>query len=436
MSRAALQLHIDLGAADHLNLLHHAHNSNIAIATNYGGWHETVYAKNDAIQKAVQLANNNVPDCYTGQNPIKRGHSRSFSGLSCLANVFVDLDTYNVPELSGLEKQEILHRIISENPGLPMPTLFADSGRGMYLVWTFRTTKPVSFAPAWQVIENNLIDLLKPYGADPKCRDASRVLRIAETENSKTFTAAGYQQIGHPLRFEDLQKFSNTLTKAKQKAFSFANKPQHPSRVRSINTGFASTTKNIYTLAYKRMQDIRKLAELRGGRLTDLRKTALFVYGLSAAWYCHSAESIEAELQGFTADCLANAEAYAKHTPKTVLKRKQQSLEGVTVQWNGREYDPRYRMRNSTLIKLLNITPEEQKHLSCIIDKGEKAYRMNRNRTEKRRAAGVIARADYEQQAQHRKQQALELFTQGNSKAVIARTLGVTRQSVIGYLKG
>lgn len=436
MSRAALQLHIDLGAADHLNVLHHAHNSNIAIATNYGGWHETVYPKNDAILKAVQLANNNVPDCYTGQNPIRYGQSRGFSGLSCLANCFVDLDTYNVPELSGLTKEEILHKIIIENPGLPLATMYADSGRGMYLVWTFRTTKPVSFAPAWQVIENNLVELLKPYGADPKCRDAARVLRIAGTENSKTFTAAGYQQIGHPIRFEDLQKFSNTLTKAKQKSFSYATAPQHHSRVRSINTGFATTTKNIYTLAYQRMQDIRKLAGLRGGQFTDLRKTALFVYGLSAAWYCHSTESIEAELQGFTADCLASPEAYAKHTPKTVLKRKQQSLEGVTVQWNGREYDPRYRMRNSTLIKLLNITPSEQKHLSCIIDKGEKAERMNRKRTEKRRAQGVIARADYEQQAQHRKQQALELFTQGNSKAVIARTLGVTRQSVIGYLKG
>ena len=436
MSRAALQLHMNLGAADHLNVLHHAHNSNIAIATNYGGWHETIYKKSDAIQKAVQLANNNVPDCYTGQNPIRYGQSRAFSGLSCLANCFVDLDTYNVPELAGLTKEEILHRIISENPGLPLATMYADSGRGMYLVWTFRTTKPVSFAPAWQVIENNLVELLKPYGADPKCKDAARVLRIAGTENSKTLTAAGYQQIGHPIRFEDLQKFSNTLTKAKQKSFSYATAPQQTNLVRSINTGFATTTKNIYTLAYKRMQDIRKLAELRGGRLTDLRKTALFVYGLSAAWFCHSTESLEADLQIFIGDCLYDPGEYSKHTPKTVLKRKQQSLEGVTVQWNGREYDPRYRMRNSTLIKLLNITAAEQKHLSCIIDKGEKADRMNRKRTEKRRAQGVIARADYEQQAQHRKQQALELFTQGNSKAAIARALGISKGSVTGYLKG
>jgi len=435
MSRAARQMYINLGAASHIEVLHQAHDSNIAIATNCGGWNELVYSKHDAILKARQLESYKVSDCYMGQNPIKRGHSRSFSGLSCLANCFVDLDTYNVPELAELDKHDILQMILRMFPDMPRPTMFADSGRGMYLIWTFKTTKPVSFAPAWQVIENNLVELLKPFGADPKCRDAARVLRLSGTDNIKTLTAVGYEQIREAVRFEDLQIFSNVLTKAKYQHVTHKPSVRQTSRIVSLNSGFSTATKNVYTLAYMRMQDIKKLAEIRGGKLTDLRKTALFAYGLSAAWYCQTVESLEAELHGFRTQCLADPELYTKRIPTSVIKRKQQSLEGVTVQWGGSEYDPRYRMRNVTLIKLLNITASEQKHMRCIIDKGEKAGRMNSARMEKRRAQGMIPRKDYEQQSQNRKQQALELFTKGHSKAAIARTLGVSKASITGYLK-
>lgn len=434
MKKAALQYHLNLGAADHLQVLHHAHESNLAIAISSaaGGWTERVYTKRDAILKAEQLEASRVPDCYAVQNPIKRGKTRAWSNLSCLANCFVDLDTYKVPELAGMDKAAILQRILTDHPDMPRPTMYADSGRGMYLVWTFATTKPVSFAPAWQVIENNLVELLLPYGADPKCRDASRVLRLSATENSKTLTLAGYEQIGEPVRFEDLQRFSNALTKAKKRT----HQGNQTARVLSFNAGFATANKNVFTLAACRMQDIRKLAELRGGRLTDLRKTALFAYAMAAAWYCHSAESLENELAAFIEDCLADPEAYRRHMPKTVIKRKQQSLEGVTVTWNGKEYDARYRVRNSTLIRLLGITASEQSHLSCLIDKAEKASRNNERHRQKRRQQGMIPRQQYEQQAQERRQQAMELFAKGASKAAIAKALGVSKASVTGYLKG
>lgn len=433
MNTAALQYHLNLGAADHLQVLHHAHQSNLAIAiSSANGWHERIYTKRDAIMKAEQLELSRVPNCYTVQNPIKRGKSRAFYNISCLANCFVDLDTYNVPELAGLDKHEILQLIIKAFPDMPRPTMFADSGRGMYLVWTFKKTKPATFKPDWQVIENNLIELLLPYGADPKCRDAARVLRLSATENSKTLTLANYEQIGEPVRFEDLQRFSNALTKAKRKPQTGNN----TARVLSLNAGFATANKNVFTLAYSRMQDIRKLADLRGGRLTDLRKTALYAYAMAAAWYCPTVDSLEAELAAFADDCLADPDTYRRHLPTTVIKRRQQSLDGITVAWNGREHDARYRVRNATLIKLLNITASEQRHLSCLIDKTEKASRNNEKRRNKRRQQGMVPRQQYEQQAQERRQQAMELFARGASKAAIAKSLGVSKASVVGYLKG
>jgi len=432
MSRPALQLYFNLGAVDHLNVLHHAHDSSLAIATKVSGnWHEQFYKKGEAITKAEQLERFNVADSYVTQNAVKFGsHSRAFSNISCLANCFVDLDTYKVSTLVGLSKEEILQRIIKTFPDMPRPTLFADSGRGVYLIWTFQTTKPASFIPAWQVIQNNLVTLLKSFGADPLCKDVARVLRIAGTENSKSLTTAGYEQIGEPVKFEELQKYSNNLTKKNKPATK-----KHINNVRTLRTNFGTTTKNFYTLAYGRMQDIRTLAELRGGKLNDLRKTALYVYSASSAWYCQTVDSLERELDCFIHDCVANPTDYTKLKPTTVIKRKQDSIDGVTVTWKGKEFDARYRFRTDTVIKLLEITPEEQRHMKCLIGKAEKYDRKNAKRTEKRRKQGVVERYKYEQAAQERRRQALELFTKGERKANIAKLLGVSRAAVGRYLE-
>lgn len=430
---AALQSYINFGAADHVSLLHHAHKSSFAIASIVdGNWYERTYPKPAGIQKASDFQAFGIADCYVQQNATAYGKKRCTSNISCLANCYVDLDTYNVPELAALDKHAILQKILDTFPDMPRPTMFADSGRGMYLVWTFTTTKPHSFLPHWQVIEDNLVELLKPFGADPHCRDVTRVLRISGTENSKALKAAGYEQIGEPLRYENLQKYSNKLTKERKQYTT----PKQ-AIVTQLRKDFTkSTTKNVYTLAYQRMQDIKTLAKLRGGKLTDLRKTALYAYGISAAWYCTTTDSLLAELKGFIYDYLDAPESYVKRLPTTVISRYKQSLDDATITWNGKEYDARYRITNAKLISLLQITASEQQHLSTIIGKAEKASRKNASQTERRRKLGVVARDQYEQAAQAKRLEALNLFNKGLNKSAIAKALGISRASVIGYLAG
>ena len=434
MSAVAIQQHLDLGAEDHLSLLHHAHDSNIVIAVNAcNQWTERVLPKPDAIRRAVELERHGIADSYCGQNPIKYGKARAVNTLSCLSSCYVDLDTYNIKAFAGLDKPAILQRILTDNPDMPTPTMYADSGRGMYLVWTFTRTKPVSFLPHWQQIENNLVEQLKPYGADPKCSDAARVLRISGTENSKALKAAGYVQIGEPVSYETLQKYSNRLTakhKTQVRQHALRNKT---GKVVRLKTGFANKTKNTFTLAHQRMTDIQTLAILRGGRLTDLRKTALFAYAVSAAWYCYTTESLEAALKSFAYDYLCNPEEYVKHLPVTVIRRHTEGLNGETIQWNGQEKDKRYTARNSTLIDWLQITPEEQRQMTCLIGKDEKNRRNNAKRKEKRRQAGRLDRSQYEQAAQERRQQVLELAASGMSNTDIAQTVGVTVRHVQRY---
>lgn len=425
---AALQYQqaFNLGAADHVAKISRAHRSNIAIATQLGEWRESVMSKPEAIAKAAALELAKVQESFVSQNPIGLGKSRSVYNISCLANVYVDLDVYKVPTLAGMEKADILSLILNAFPDMPRPTMFADSGRGMYLVWTFKSTKTPSFLPAWQQIEDALITLLEPFGVDKKCRDASRVLRIANTENIKSMSSVVYQEIGDPVRFEELQKYTNGLRKQwREKKAKTAPRKSGTVAKRTLNF----TTKNEYTLHQRRMQDIRKLAELRGG-LSDLRKTAAFCYALSAAWYCPTVESLNREVGAFINECFVSPEKYQRLSFGPA-KRKRQNDEGVRLTWNGREYDARYRMKNKTLIEWLQITPEEQRHMLTIISSAEK----NRRLTEKRRAAGVRPREEYVGAAKAKAEAVRRLAQTGATRAMISEQLGININTVKHYLK-
>lgn len=426
MAALQYQRSFNLGAADQVAKISRAHRSNIAIATQLGEWRESVMSKPEAIAKAAALELAKVQESFVSQNPIGFGKTRSVYNISCLANVYVDLDVYKVPTLAGMEKADILSLILNVFPDMPRPTMFADSGRGMYLIWTFKSTKVPSFLPAWQQMQDTLVTLLKPFGADPKCRDASRVLRIANTENIKSMTTVDYHEVGDPVRFEDLQKYANWIRKQwREKAAETATRAPRTVAKRSLEFG----TKNQYTLHRRRMDDIRTLAALRGG-LSDLRKTAAFCYALSASWYCSSIDSLNREVGAFINECFVSPEKYQRLSFGPA-KRKRQNDEGVRLTWNGREYDARYRMKNKTLIEWLQITPEEQRHMLTIISSAEKGRRL----TEKRRAAGVRPREEYVGAAKAKAEAVRRLAQTGATRAMISEQLGININTVKHYLK-
>lgn len=446
MTRRAVQIQIDLGAADHVRQLHHGHNTSVTIATNSDKWQEKTYPKAEAIEQAGILSACGAVDCYVSQNPMIDGKRRAIANLSCLQSLYVDLDTYNVPSLAGLDYMQVYDLIRDAHPELPSATMVATSGRGMYLVWTLSSTVAVrSSLPAWQVIENNLIDLLLPFGADKKAKDAARVLRISGTENRKSGTHAKYTAMSEPVKFEAMQRYINRLLDARKPAAKIhpdqpitRDKPASTPIIKRSNnvrrTG-GHTAKNPFTLAYARMSDMRKLAELRGGKFTDLRKTVIYAFALSASWYCQSLQQLRREVECFIDDYIENPEAYkAAHMPSTVIDRKEQSLDGVKIEWQGQQCDARYRIRNDTLINLLQVTPTEQQHMTSIISTAEKYARKNLKRNQKRWDQGKVTRQAYESMVSSRRQLALELSAAGARQADIAKALNVSVRSVMRYV--
>ena len=87
-----------------------------------------------------------------------------------------------------------------------------------------------------------------------------------------------------------------------------------------------------------------------------------------------------------------------------------------------------YWYTNETLINMLDITEEEQRHLKTIIGTNEKYRRNNeRRRKERRNEAGLTMR---EQQKKDNIKAVKELAKQGLKQVEIAKELGITQQYV------
>jgi len=91
-----------------------------------------------------------------------------------------------VPTLAGRAPEGVLELALEllRSAGIPEPSLVICSGRGLYLVWLH---SPVGWEELvrWQDCQYRIWRVLKPLGADPKARDAARVLRVTGTTNSK-----------------------------------------------------------------------------------------------------------------------------------------------------------------------------------------------------------------------------------------------------------
>lgn len=442
---------LDFGPSEHIQLLHGEHGSHIPLIVNSDNWNERTYNPFDALLEAGKMAGIVNADIYIGQNGICPFRSRSVSNVTHLSACFVDLDTYKIPSLIGLPYRERLDAILHNARDLPLPTLAADSGRGIYLIWALKepfylgtnksSSSPASefrrrFLAKWQRVEDLLIQRLSNFGADPKARDAARVLRLAGTTNQKNGHVVSYTQLSKPILFADLETpllkwYEQNIPTQSNKTTVQRNRTLNQSRVRSLL--------NYRTLAAARMDDLKSLSILRGG-LSDYRGRALFVYAQAASYFCHDEESLILECQQFASEYFIDV--HGKYRPERIA-----GLIGSLVgrfkqncQLTGKhEPDVRYKLTNARIILDLSITEDEQMKLVTIIGKNEKRRRNTESKRIKRRANGVIPAEQYRKNRKliqlERRNQANVMAVQGWSRKQIAEKLKVTIRTVVSLLK-
>ena len=113
--------------------------------------------------------------------------NRRVVNLARVGLLFADLDTYRTPWATGRTPEQLAASVLyfCAQEGIPTPSMLIFSGRGIQAKWLLDGTIPRQALPRWNACQKYLIDRLRPVGADVAAKDASRVLRLVETVNSK-----------------------------------------------------------------------------------------------------------------------------------------------------------------------------------------------------------------------------------------------------------
>ncbi len=421
---------LNLGHTDHVQVLHGGHAADLAVAyrDHVTGWTERVCPLPVATIILDALTSRET-EAFLGQSGY-HGRRRILTNVDCIPALFCDLDYGDKPRWRRSTIHDVYAEIRRKLPTLPEPTLLASSSaHGGYAVWVLSEPLPADRLPDWQPVQDALCRLLKPYGADGRARDATRVLRVPGSRHPSG-DEVRYWQVGSAYPFSAMEKAIKALSPdSKPEAAPGEKKPKKASVGRILNP---------YTLAHGRMNDLRRIAQSRAP-MTDYRKRMMFVFSVCAAWFCPTVDVLTREVDGFTNDYFHDAHRYPAKLIGTTRRRYEDSKAGLKIPWNSPrglvEVDPRYRMRTETIIDWLQLDDSEMENNKIIIPLHIKRERHAIAEEQRRRNRGEKERAAYLADAQRRRQMALDLSEQGFSAREVAEQLSCSKRRINQILK-
>ena len=334
---------------------------------------------------------------------------RRIENIKELTCNFIDLDTYN----TKFTKTQILMNLEDNyfNRSIPRPSLIIDSGRGLTLGWTIERV-PYMALPLWKSIQEYLYSQLKEFGADRKALDATRVLRVPGSINSKSGT-----------RVKILKKYDYVYTLREiQREFLpdlDENRPKKKGRPKKIV--YVHRERSLYQ---GRILDLVKLCELRNYDVKGHRETILFLYRY---YLCYFYEDEQKALE----DVLELNKEFIQPLSEKEVIRATGSAEKVF-----KAKDKQYKYKNETLIDILAISDYEQTHMKVIIGKEEYKRRDNernkKNYKEKLIANGKLTEKE---KISRRREIIKDLLDKGLTQKQIYNTLKISKRTCINDMK-
>jgi hypothetical protein len=392
------------------------------------------------LREMPQIVENLDPnrDTWISQAEFIR-QSRRVVYLLRLNLCFVDLDTYKTPWKSySPEAIASLIRGFCQDEDIPEPSLILFSGRGLQVKWLFERPLPRAALPRWNAVQRQLVERLKRFGADPSARDASRLLRLVDTVNTRSGERVRVLWVnesqGEIIHY-GFDYFSGWLLPVDRDVIRKGREAREERR-QTLQLLEGGRTGNLRPfsgrqVAWDRLEDLRTLANLRGwttsgiphGYRSKYIHWCLNFLLLSGA--VHSSQLFY-EAQALVREVCPDLPQDTRSVLSTLYRKAQAYEAGERVEFNGRTYPPLYTPRNSTLMELFAITDEEVGKLKTIISKEETAKRDARRHRQSRRELGAVDRTTYLETAEQRRAQARLLRTTGLTWAEVGREMGIS----------
>ena len=275
---------------------------------------------------------------------------RRIENIKELTCNFIDLDTYN----TKFTNTQILMNLEDNyfNKAIPIPNLIIGSGRGLTLIWLIERV-PYMALPLWKAVQEYLYSQLKEFGADRKALDATRVLRVPGSINSKS---------GTRVKVLETYDYVYTLREIQREFLPDLNEDRPKKKGRPKKLVYIHRERSLYQ---GRILDLVKLCELRNYDVKGHREIILFLYRY---YLCYFYEDEKKALE----DVLELNKEFIQPLSEKEVIRATGSAEKVF-----KAKDKQYKYKNETLIELLEISEYEQTHMKIIIGKEEYKRRNN-----------------------------------------------------------
>lgn len=331
--------------------------------------------------------------------------------LECIKElnfVYIDLDYYK----TKYTKEQVIMNLESNyfNKIIPATNYIIDSGRGLALLWSINKV-PSQALPLWKAIEEYLYNQLKEFGADRQALDATRVLRVPGSINSKSKTVVSI--IDEYDYIYDLREI--------QKEYLPELKPKEKKKGRPKKVNYVYRERSLY---FARIQDITKLCELREYDLRGHREIILFLYRY---YLCSFTEDVQKALE----DVLELNSMFIYPLKEKEVIRATRSAEKCYLD-NNKEY----RYKNDTLIELLEITEDEEIQMSTIISKTEYKRRNNEyNKKKYKEKLKVEGKLSKKEEVKVRREKIKDLLAEGLSQKEIYNLLKISKRTCVNDVK-
>lgn len=389
--------------------------------------------------------------------------NRRIINLARIPLLFVDLDCYSMTPQKALSTL-LWH---CDEIGLPHPSITIFSGRGLQAKWLLDKPLPRWALPRWNQVQSQLVQSFALLGADMNAKDASRVLRLVNTTNTKSnekvqvlhttndsagqparygFEYAAEILLSNSRDFYDKKKNNHPYTEdEKLNILASVEKKHQEYLIREARRngrpelkliqGNNTTGLNRFSgrqLAWHRLEDIRKLFEIRGGVKQGQSMATLFWAlnflllsgATNSSQMFYEAKSLSLEF-GF-------GEFNRSDELSTLYAKAKDNDAGKTIEFDGRQYPALYTPKNSSLIDTFGITDDEQRQLRTIISTDMARERHAERSRASRHASGEnkMTRDEYVSVNEEKRTMALKMKLAGKSIREIAASLNASKSSV------